>query len=73
MSAGEGGIGPRGEKTRGFRSAGDHQACWHGRGNLASTKEEQQQLLQKVLRPLDLDAGGGGGGRRIRLQVQPGE
>ena len=57
MSAGEGGIGPRGRRQEGSALQVITKLAGMEEEDLAfSTKEEQQQLLQKVLAATDLDA-----------------
>lgn len=57
MSPGEGGIGPRGRKQEGSALQVITKLAGMEEEDLAfSTKEEQQQLLQKVLAATDLDA-----------------
>ena len=56
-SAGEGGIGPRGRRQEGSALQVITKLAGMEEEDLAfSTKEEQQQLLQKVLAATDLDA-----------------
>lgn len=57
MSPGEGGIRPRGRKQEGSALQVITKLAGLEEEDLAfSTKEEQQQLLQKVLAATDLDA-----------------